>query len=214
MLIDLDDTLIDRSGAFTLWCSQFVSSRHLDQSAMSRLHEFDNRSLRSRQEFTALVDHEYGIGVSPEEFMVDYRATMTSNTRMYVGVPQALAELRSAGWKLWIVTNGEVAVQEAKIAAINLGELVDGWVISAAVGLRKPGREIFDLARLRAGAVAEHDTWMVGDNEDADIAGGHGAGLKTAWVSHSRRWPHEGWNPTILRVDAASALREVLGRAD
>ncbi len=214
VLIDLDDTLIDRSGAFVQWCGEFVRRRDLDQSAMARLHEFDNRSLRSRPEFLTLVDHEYGLGSSPQEFMVDYRATMTRNTSLYDGVSVALTELRNGGWKIWIVTNGETEVQEAKIAEVGLEKMIDGWIISEAVGMRKPSREIFDLARRRAGDVPETRTWMVGDNEDADITGAHTAGLRTAWVSHSRRWPIDGWDPTILRVDTASAIAEIIAFGD
>ncbi len=212
VLIDLDDTLIDRSGAFTKWCAEFVEANGLDQSAMACLHDYDNRSFRSREDFADLVEHEFGLGIAQSDFLLEYRSTMTVNTRLYDGVADGLVVLRDEGWKIWIVTNGEVPVQESKIGFVSLGDMIDGWVISAAVGLRKPGREIFDLARQRAGGASESDTWMVGDNEDADIAGGHNAGLRTAWVSHSRRWPHADWNATMLRVDTVSALAEIVKR--
>jgi putative hydrolase of the HAD superfamily len=90
-------------------------------------------------------------------------------------------QLRRAGWRVGIVTNGMVDNQEGKIRALGLDDLVDAWVISDDVGIRKPDPEIFKILaeRLRAPL----DGWMVGDSIELDVAGGHGVGLQTAFIS-------------------------------
>lgn len=80
------------------------------------------------------------------------------------------------------MTNGDAAVQAAKIAAAGLDPLVDGICISGAEGVAKPHREIFDLAALRCGADLVGG-WMIGDNPLADVQGAHQAGLNSVWIA-------------------------------
>jgi len=49
-------------------------------------------------------------------------------------------------------------------------------VASAAVGVEKPDRRIFDLALARAGVPA-HRVVHVGDDYEADVLGAQGAGI-------------------------------------
>ncbi|GIH64336.1 HAD family hydrolase [Microbispora siamensis] len=63
-----------------------------------------------------------------------------------------LARLRTAGWRVAIVTNGRADNQLGKIRRIGLDEVVDGWAVSEAEGVRKPDRGLFEIAATRAGA--------------------------------------------------------------
>ena len=51
---------------------------------------------------------------------------------------EALRRARDAGWTCVIVTNGRTVQQEAKIRNTGLDRLVRGWVVSEAVGHKKP----------------------------------------------------------------------------
>jgi len=51
---------------------------------------------------------------------------------------------------------------------------------------------------------------MIGDNPEADIGGGHGAGLRTVWLSRGRNWPHHDYKPDQQAPDPAAAIRQVL----
>ncbi len=53
---------------------------------------------------------------------------------------------------------------------------------------------------------------MVGDNLDADIAGGQGVGVRTAWVKREYDWLTytSGVEPDLVAVDFPDAVRRVL----
>ena len=61
-------------------------------------------------------------------------------------------------------------------------------VISDAVGLRKPRREIFEAVLDRLG-VAPEQTLHVGDSLRADVVGAAGLGIKTAWLTRRVKDP-------------------------
>lgn len=121
---------------------------------------------------------------------------------------QALARLRAARWTIGIVTNGTVENQEGKIRSTGLADLVDGWVVSEAVGVRKPDPAIFQ-------ALAQHlscdpEGWMIGDSLEHDVAGGAAAGLNTAWVSPADPLIAVTPEPTIRARTAADAVALIL----
>jgi putative hydrolase of the HAD superfamily len=97
-------------------------------------------------------------------------------------VVPTLRRLRTAGWKLAIVTNGTPSVQRMKVDALGLGALVDAVVCAhehAPDG--KPARACFDEALHRLGADAEASV-HVGDDPVCDIAGARGAGLRAIQI--------------------------------
>jgi putative hydrolase of the HAD superfamily len=124
----------------------------------------------------------------------------------------ALAAARDAGWRLAIVTNGRGPQQLAKIRNTGLDALVDGWAISADLGLEKPDPQIFATAADLAGASLD-GAWMIGDSAAHDIAGAHGLGLRSVWVG-TGDWPAElAFRPTHTAPDAATAIGYVLAAA-
>ena len=112
----------------------------------------------------------------------------------------ALAKAVAARWTCVIVTNGRVEQQELKIRRTGLDAIVHGWVISESTGHKKPAPEIFHAA------AAE-----VGDSAHADIRGATGIGVRSVWVSNGRAWTEPTFRPAHIAVDAASAIRYVIG---
>jgi putative hydrolase of the HAD superfamily len=107
--------------------------------------------------------------------------------RPFPDVPSTMNRLRSRGVKLGIITNGTVRIQDAKIDALGLRELMDVIVVSEREGVRKPDAEIFRRALDRL-AVRPSEAWFVGDNPDVDVAGAYAAGLKAFW-RQCADWP-------------------------
>ncbi len=62
-LLDLDETLIDRRSAFTLWARRFVDAHDLGESEFTWLHGLDS-TCRPRETFFAKVYEGYGVGGS------------------------------------------------------------------------------------------------------------------------------------------------------
>lgn len=91
------------------------------------------------------------------------------------GATKALAATRDAGYRNVILSNHGPELPEL-VEALGLGTHITSTITSAAIGAEKPNRRIFEhaLAVTHAG----DDTWMVGDNPDADISGAQHVGIR------------------------------------
>jgi FMN phosphatase YigB (HAD superfamily) len=190
-LFDLDDTLIDSTGAFNAWADEWIAERGLDpEHAVAWFSDERFWTLPPEDCFRSLGEH-FGLDDDARDLLKHYRARMGDLIGCYPGVTDGLEALRDAGWRIGIVTNGYADFQAAKIEAVGLGAYVDVVCVSDAEGSWKPEPEIFRIASERAGAPLE-GAWMVGDSLAADIVGGNGLGLHTAWVRHGRTLPTFG----------------------
>jgi putative hydrolase of the HAD superfamily len=155
LLVDLDNTLIDRAAAFKAW-------------ARSRYGE-------SAVEWLIAADQD---GYAPRE-----------------AVARRIAD--------------RYAEDVGAVRRTGLDQLVAGWTISEAAGVRKPDRRVFEAASAAAGRPLSG--WMVGDHPAYDIGGGAAAGLRTVWVDRGQEWPADlRYRPDLIAGDGAAALRRVI----
>lgn len=173
LLVDLDDTLVERSAAFGAWAYDFAVEHGRPEDAEWMVAS-DRRGLRPRPELAAMIAERLG-HADVAELLGTLRRGLVDPMSLAPATAAALRTARAAGWSIVIVTNGTEAQQTAKIGHLGLDHLVDGWVISEAAGVRKPDPEIFALAAARAGMPLDGG-WMVGDSASADIAGGAAVG--------------------------------------
>lgn len=209
VLFDLDNTLADREAAFRRWAERFAEQHDLDGSCVEFLCAGDGDGHVPRDELFAKLRDRYGVTTGVEELVAQYRVDYPTHFEPRAGVRAALRALRADGWKTGIVTNGPTS-QNAKIASLDLGELIDGTCVSADVGVDKPDRRIFDLTAIRCGAPLKG--WMVGDSPDTDIAGGRAAGLRTVWLHRGRRWERSDLVPDAVAANIEDAVRQITGR--
>ncbi|KAL7948348.1 HAD-like domain-containing protein [Trichoderma barbatum] len=104
-----------------------------------------------------------------QEFRDAYKAVYRENRRATPGSIEALARLREHGYRIAIITNGQVEDQAAKAKAIGILHLIDRIITSEETGYRKPDRRIFQYAIEQLNA--SFDTYMIGDSADSDIKG-------------------------------------------
>lgn len=98
---------------------------------------------------------------------------------------ETLERLRSAGFRLGLLTNGPAALQRDKLERFGLAHYFDVVVIEGEFGAGKPSPLVFGYA-LRAVGVEPHRAWMVGDNLYADIGGAKASGLLGTWIHRER----------------------------
>jgi len=96
---------------------------------------------------------------------------------------QTLVRLRERGVKLAVVSNWDSRLLSI-LDGLDLTRLFDVVVVSAVVGVRKPGARIFELALERLGAEPQ-GTIMVGDSLADDVEGAARAGLSPVLVDRS-----------------------------
>jgi FMN phosphatase YigB (HAD superfamily) len=209
VLLDLDDTLVDRSGAFARWAADAVPAWGGDAADVRWLLGADGRGRTPREAVARMIIDRFPAACSDVDGLVAVlRREVVARNDCYPGVLAELRQLAALGEALVIVTNGDAGQQRATIERTGLADLVTGSAISGALGVRKPDARIFAAAREIAGP--GRSTWMVGDDIEADIAGGRAAGLETAWVSHGRPWT-PAWSPTLEGRDPAEVLAAVAG---
>lgn len=210
LMIDLDNTLVDRDAAFREAASAFLAGHALPEADLDRLVALDASGCTPRREVARAMAERYGETV-PE---CAVRDLLDHGVAGHVTLPEttrrALDEAAADGWTCVIVTNGRVAQQETKIRNTGLDRLVHGWVVSEAVGHKKPAPEIFHAAAATAG-VSLHGAWMIGDSPHADVQGATNVGVRSVWVSGGRSWTEAAHHPTHVAPDTASAIRHVVG---
>jgi len=215
LLVDLDNTLIDRAGAFSRWAREFVSPRCRSsaeaEAEAAWLVAADMDGFESRQRLASLIRERFALDSSTEsELLAELRAGLVSQLVPDGSVTDALRTARAAGWVPFVVTNGTVAQQERKLRHTGLDGEVAGWVISEGAGVRKPDPEIFRLAAAQAGLPLDGG-WMIGDSAEADIGGARNAGLPGVWLHRGRSWPLAEFQPDHTADSFPRAVAAALG---
>lgn len=156
-----------------LWC-RFEG----DGSELRSLREW-SPSYRREAWRLALADQ----GIEDPAFAEELGERLAEERRRrhepFADAAAVLDELRRRH-RLALVTNGAACLQREKLAACGLEAYFDVVVVSADVGVAKPGAEIFEhvLARLEADRGV-----MVGDSLVRDVEGALAAGLSAVWLN-------------------------------
>jgi HAD superfamily hydrolase (TIGR01549 family) len=157
-----------------------------------------------------------GLADASADLVALMRAGIRERIAAYEGVPELLDELRAAGDRVGVVTNGTEAQQRGKLALTGLAGKVDAVVVSDEVGIAKPDPRIFDLAleALGASGAPRSEVWMVGDAAHADVVGAQAAGIRTAWLAHGQEWDGDTPPDVIAHgpLDAVAAVQSLGGR--
>lgn len=201
VVFDLDDTLLDTAGVE----AEMIAA--LCEAARPELPELDDAELRAR--WAEHRDRLYVRVLSGELDLVGYRRAHIEAVMTPWGQPSAplmqtilalrerqveecrflehavdlLAELRAAGVRTSLLTNGPSDIQRRKIELVGLEAHLDGIAISGEIGVAKPDPAAF-AAALELIDCAPHQAVMVGDNVDWDVHGALGAGMLGAvWIA-------------------------------
>jgi len=98
----------------------------------------------------------------------------------FPGAIEALDELRSQNVRLGLITNGGSSLQRAKLKRYALEPYFEVIVVEGELGIGKPHARAFQTA-LSQLEIAPEDTWMVGDNLEADVGGARAVGIYAVW---------------------------------
>ncbi|HEX6032694.1 MAG TPA: HAD family hydrolase [Tepidiformaceae bacterium] len=119
------------------------------------------------------------------EIAVEYAVRHGQNLRPFDDAVETLVALRSAGYRLGMITNGHGVPQRAKIDGYDLARHMDAIVIEGEFGKGKPEREVFEHA-LTATGTSPYEAWHIGDNLYADVAGAKSVGIHAVWIHRER----------------------------
>ncbi|WP_229400039.1 HAD family hydrolase [Micromonospora okii] len=212
LLLDLDDTLLDRAGPFRAWGERFLADVGAPASDIDWLVSNDADGLTDRWDLADALRHRYGLLVPSADLVEELHDGVLAHTRLDPLVACALRIAHGAGWVPVVVSNGAVRQHEAKIRGTGLDRYVADWVISEEAGFGKPNPRIFELAARRAGTTLR-GAWMVGDGPEGDIGGAAAVGLPSVWLHRGRVWADPRCAPTVTVDGVLAAVAAVLAGA-
>jgi putative hydrolase of the HAD superfamily len=205
----LDDTLLDRSGAFRLWAKGFLDEIRAPQDDLDWLLSVDADGLTPRWDLADLLRDRYQLGIPSIDILEELREGPASYERLDPLVGCALRIAGDAGFVPVVVTNGQAEVQDRRIRRTGLDRYIADWVVSERAGVSKPNPRIFALAaqrvRMRLGGA-----WVVGDSPEADIGGAAAMGLPSVWLHRGRDWMDTRFAPTKAVGNVIQGLSAIM----
>ncbi|GAA0560078.1 hypothetical protein GCM10010172_48980 [Paractinoplanes ferrugineus] len=209
VLIALDDTLLDRSGAFRLWGKGFLDEIGAPQDDLDWLLSVDADGLTPRWDLADLIRDRYHLNVPSIELLEELHEGPLAFERLDPMVGCALQIAADAGLVPVVVTNGQTDRQDSRIRRTGLDRYVADWVISEQAGVSKPNPRIFALAaqrvRMRLGGA-----WVVGDSPESDIGGAAAMGLPSVWLHRGRDWMDNRFAPTRVVGNVIQGLSAIM----
>lgn len=100
-------------------------------------------------------------------------------------IPHALELVKNLykDYDIYIVTNGVVATQYARLRDSTLDRYVKKIFVSEEVGYRKPMVEYFTFCFSHINDINLQETLIIGDSLSSDMQGGVNAGIDTCWFN-------------------------------
>ncbi|MEV0811093.1 HAD-IA family hydrolase [Micromonospora sp. NPDC050200] len=209
LLLDLDNTLLDRAGPFRAWGRRFLDGIGAPHTDIDWLLSIDADGLTDRWDVADAIRDRYALRIPAIDLVEELHDGVVANTRLDPLVACALRIADDAGWVPVVVTNGSVRQQDAKIRRTGLDRYIADWVISEEAGVSKPNPRIFALAAQRA-RMPLRGAWVVGDSPEADIGGAAAVGLPSVWLHRGRTWPDNRFAPTRTVDSLIAAVATVL----
>jgi putative hydrolase of the HAD superfamily len=209
LFLSLDNTLLDRAGAFQAWGKGFLAQIGAPDYDLDWLDSVDADGLTSCWDLADAIRDRYRLRIGSLDLVAEIREGLLAHLRLDPLVAFALRIASDAGWLPMVVTNGETRVQTEKMVRTGLVKHVDGYVVSEDVGVRKPNPRIFAIAADRIGHRLS-GAWLIGDSPEVDIGGANALGIPSAWIRRGRTWPDQRFAPTRTCDGVIEALAAVL----
>jgi len=195
VVFDLDDTLIDESGARErVWrevCPDSAVRATLEST--ERWYWSDPaRHARGRLDVAAarreIVARALGALDRRDDDAVAlaarYHERREAALRLMPGALALLDRLRTRGVRLGLLTNGAAERQRAKLVRFQLSAAFESVVIEGELGYGKPDPRSYRAVLARLGAPAQA-TWIVGDDFEWEVVSPRRLGVSTAWLDRA-----------------------------
>ena len=215
VLFDFDDTLVDTTEALIRldkhWYDTLPRQNRpeTEEEFIARMFEPLPEPFNLWDFYVRMLAIWPGSFDSVEAALEAHSRAVPNMVSLDVRTAHMLADVRSAGVPVGVVTNGPTDMQWAKVRNSGVADLVDAVVVSEEFGVNKPHPSIFNHA---LGLIGGNplETLFVGDNPEADIVGAGDVGMQTAWMSHARSWEIDSYHPTHV-IEHVWEVRPLLG---
>ena len=196
---DLDGTLFDYKGSVESALLEWANNRNWNSSKVSEFwkqgeQEFYPKYLKGeisfneqRLERVRYLYKNLGSEISQNDVQSgvdEWLFLFKKNWKAFPEVRISLRKAQDTGFKLGVLTNGNLDQQLDKLAAIGISDFFKTVVASESIGISKPDPFPFQYL-CRELESQEDQTVYIGDSFETDILGATNAGLKAIWVNRS-----------------------------
>lgn len=160
----------------------------------------------------ALLCEALGVTVDAGRLAQTYE-TMLGHVTTFMPGAEAMLDVLSQRYRLYLVTNGMANVQHARIESAGIAQYFEALFISSDLGAVKPQRAFFEACFVQIEGFEKKRCVILGDGLNSDIRGGIQAGIATVWYNPKGLRNDSPWQPDATVSD----LRHVpalLGRWD
>jgi 2-haloacid dehalogenase len=215
LFFDLDDTLLDFGAAETAALERLYAEHGLELTPEIEAHykrvnhrlwrDYENGRI-DKDELLATRHAEtflaFGHAVDGAAADALYSGYLEQGHQLVEGALELITRLK-AHFAIYVVTNGFSRIQDQRLRGSGLHGHFHGVFVSEDTGFRKPMKGFFDHVFARVPGFHPDHGLIVGDSLNADIRGGHTAGLDTCW-----------FNPKALANDIAVRPTYEIGRLE
>lgn len=139
--------------------------------------------LRWKRMWHTLLDYKIGDEKLAKAISLRYLEVLPTQSELFPYTKEILQYLLDKQYILHIISNGFEEVQHNKLRNSGLTVYFKEIITSEGCNYVKPQKEIFEFAMDKAGALLK-ESLMIGDNEEADIAGAVNTGMDSVFVNH------------------------------
>jgi 2-haloacid dehalogenase len=194
IVFDLDDTLFDfhadervalektfRELSIPATEPVFARYSELNQMQWKALErgEITRDEVKLRRFALLFAELDMDAGQAPVAARI-YQERLAEDFHYIAGARELLEEL-DGHYRMFLISNGNLSVQEGRLAKAGIGHFFSDVFISEVLGVEKPNKEFFDYAFAKIRDFDKAQTLLVGDSLTADIQGGINAGVRTVW---------------------------------
>ncbi len=181
---------------------QWTELRASEASQTTSFNTSDEITKRWWADFNAHLFTRLGMVEGREDFLEGLWEAFgwSGSWELFPEATDVLVELRKRGYRLGVVSNWDSRLL-LLCRGLGLAAHVDFILASAATGMEKPDRRIFEVALSRA-RVSPERAVHVGDDYRADVLGARGAGIDAILIDR------DGLAP--MPVSTIHSLRELL----
>jgi putative hydrolase of the HAD superfamily len=189
---DMDNTLIDRQGAFVRCVRDMIeedTKKSIDDSSFSKFMEhfliLDNNGMGNKEILFNYYIEYFHLDLTWDIIMDRWVDRLAGYMRLMDDAVEVLDEL-SKRYRLAILTNGDSVSQRGKLNTfphLNWFEIV---MVAGDYPWAKPDVRIFELLCEKMN-VMPAEVVFVGDTIASDIVGAKNAGMRTIWIQADKK---------------------------
>lgn len=154
------------------------------------------------------IFEEINLNISNEEADKKFRLYLQyfqRNWTAYNDVIRSLDFLKSQGFELGIISNGDFDQQVNKLKQIGINNYFSYIITSSQVGVAKPNSKIFKEAATRINQDIK-ECYYVGDRLDTDALGSKDAGMTGIWINRLDDKKHKD----VITIHSLSQLERII----